>query len=131
MIEREEIFRLAGRCAEDCCADSEFSIVVNRLIAERDEAFSRARLEGNLVDDLKARLDRCLKESDAWRESTIAARRDRDETVKCLMGLVKVHEEWNDSVSKIIGRDPKIWSDTYLDQARDIIAQRIARLLNV
>ena len=38
-----------------------------------------------------------------------------------LGGLVKQHEDWNESVQKIIGR-PVVWNDSYLDAARHILS---------
>jgi len=49
------------------------------------------------------------------------------EMLDVLGGLVKQHEEWNESVQKIIGR-PVGWNDSYLDTARHILAN--ARLSN-
>lgn len=45
------------------------------------------------------------------------ARAALEETRKALAGLVKINEDWNASVEKIIGRAPN-WSDDYLDAAR-------------
>lgn len=43
------------------------------------------------------------------------------EILDVLGGLVKQHEEWNESVQKIIGR-PVGWNDSYLDAARHILS---------
>jgi hypothetical protein len=41
--------------------------------------------------------------------------------VKALAGLIKVNDEWNESVQQIIGRVPG-WSGQYLDEARAALA---------
>lgn len=46
------------------------------------------------------------------------------EILDVLGGLVKQHEEWNESVQKIIGR-PVGWNDSYLDAARHILSNSV------
>lgn len=44
------------------------------------------------------------------------------ELADVLNGLIRVNETWNEEVSKIIGR-PTNWNDSYLHQARIVLAK--------
>lgn len=43
------------------------------------------------------------------------------ELLEALEQLVRNNEEWNSAVTSVIGRNPKMGSDLYLNQARKVI----------
>jgi hypothetical protein len=49
-------------------------------------------------------------------------RSERDELVGALGGLVRINEEHNDAIAKVMGK-PLGWKDDYLDQARAILSK--------
>lgn len=57
----------------------------------------------------------CPRNDDAHELCKLAA-----ELKAALGDLVKIHETWNASVEKIIGRPPN-WGDGYLDKARELL----------
>jgi hypothetical protein len=92
-----------------CCMCYEAADTISALVAERDALQGEYNALEHNCDDAHSR---CM-----------GYKTERDAAVEALRNLVKVNEDWNAAVSKIVPTPPT-WADSYLDAARAVLAAR-------